>query len=139
MSKTFHQASFPVTHNVERDNSFSVITPVITTTRNVRSIFFSAANTSAIHLLESLSYTTAAPPNLIRTKRRIGYQLEIPSLLSSNYDTSKPLWEVGAGPATGGEASSREPETLLCPPEDTLGTETARRSKKRQKSQDTFA
>ncbi|KAL6796251.1 kinase-like domain-containing protein [Trichoderma sp. SZMC 28013] len=93
----------------------------------VHSIFFSAANTSAIHLLQSLSYTTAAPSNLKCDKRRIGYQLEIPSLLPSSYDASEPLWEIGAGPAMGSEASSREPEILLCPPGDTLGIETARR------------
>ncbi|KAL6691297.1 kinase-like domain-containing protein [Trichoderma pleuroticola] len=93
----------------------------------VHSISFSAANTSAIHLLESLSYTTAAPSNLKRDKRAIRYHLQIPSLLSSNYDANEPIWELGAGPVMGSEASSREPEILLCPPEDSLGTETARR------------
>ncbi|EHK43253.1 hypothetical protein TRIATDRAFT_285878 [Trichoderma atroviride IMI 206040] len=100
--------------------------PLTQPSHRVKYITFSAANPIAIHLLEGVLHSSSAPQTLIGDKKSIGYHLQIPSL-SDHHDTGDPTWQVGAGSIVKG-APRREPEILLCHPEESLGSDTARKS-----------
>lgn len=86
---------------------------------------FSAANTAAIHLLDSVR-SEISPSTLIRHEKTIGYQL---STQSSGECESKDLWRIGAGPPTAileRNLDHLKPDIQLCPPGDSLSATIAR-------------
>ncbi|KAL7941131.1 kinase-like domain-containing protein [Trichoderma barbatum] len=87
---------------------------------------FSAANTAAIHLLDTIQ-SELSPPNLKRHGNTIGYQLLIP--LSPSKHDSKEIWRIGAGPPAAiieRKLDHVKPDILLCPPEGSLSATIAR-------------
>ncbi|KAL7893622.1 kinase-like domain-containing protein [Trichoderma sp. SZMC 28014] len=86
---------------------------------------FSAANTAAVHLLESVRSETSSP-TLFRDGLTIGYELSSQSSGKCEED----IWRIGAGPTTAmieKNLDHLKPYIQLCPPGDSIGTTIARK------------